>query len=274
MNHLNAARGAARVGVCERASMKNDEKQTKARALVVVAKAPLEGFVKTRLSPHLGPADAATLYECLLGDIVAKLEKYEDSEFWLAFAPGGEEYFFRNYPAIRLLPQRGKDLGKRLHHVFVDLFHRGYSEIVVADSDSPTVLLSSIDQAYRLLSKEGCELVLGPSDDGGYYLIGLKDATERIFHDIPWSTKSVLETTLKRAGELALKVGLLPPAYDIDVEEDLRRLWNDFMTFEHLQELAPRTYLYLRNLTDNRFLPVHALISNSEVKETHDGRKR
>src|SRR5919106_186791 len=274
MNHLNAARGAARVGVYERARMKNDEQQTKARALVVVAKAPLEGFVKTRLSSHLGPAGAATLYECLLGDIVAKLEKYEDSEFWLAFAPGGEEYFFRNYPAIRLLPQRGKDLGERLHHVFVDLFRRGYSEIVVADSDSPTVPLSSIDQAYKRLREEGCDLVLGPSDDGGYYLIGLKDATERIFHDIPWSTNGVLDTTLKRAGELELRVGVLPPAYDIDVEEDLRRLWNDFMTLEHLRELAPRTYFYLRTLTDNRSLPAHALISSNEVKETHDGRKR
>jgi rSAM/selenodomain-associated transferase 1 len=254
--------------------MRSDNDQTKARALVVVAKAPFEGFVKTRLSPHVGPANAASLYECLLGDIVAKLEKHKESEFWLAFAPGGEEYFSQNYPAIRLLAQRGKDLGERLHHVFVDLSRRGYSEIVVADSDSPTVPLSSIDQAYKQLSEGECDLVLGPSDDGGYYLIGLKRPTEQIFHDIPWSTNSVLDATIKRAGELELRAGLLPPAYDIDVEEDLRRLWNDFMTFEHLQELAPRTYFYLRNLPGNRFLPAHALISNNEVKETHDGPKR
>src|SRR5918996_5339289 len=272
MNHLNAARGAARVGVYERARMKNDEKQTKARALVVVAKAPLEGFVKTRLSPHLGPAGAATLYECLLGDIVAKLEKYEHSEFWLAFAPGGEEYFFRNYPAIRLLPQRGKDLGERLHHVFVDLFRRGYSEIVVADSDSPTIPLSSIDQAYKQLIEEGCDLVLGPSDDGGYYLVALKRPAEGIFHDISWSTNSVLDATLQRAGELGLRVGLLPPAYDIDVEQDLERLWNDSMTFEHLRELAPRTYDYLKNLAGNGSLPAHTLTSSTE--EIQNGRSR
>jgi rSAM/selenodomain-associated transferase 1 len=191
--------------------MRSNDKQTKARALVVVAKAPLEGFVKTRLSPYLTPADAATLYECLLGDIVTKLERYEDSEFWLAFAPGGEEYFSRNYRAIRLLAQRGKNLGERLHHVFVDLFHRGYSEIVITDSDSPTVPLSSIDQAYKLVSEDGCDLVLGPSDDGGYYLIGLKRLAEGIFHDIPWSTNSVLDTTLKKAEKLALKVEFLPP---------------------------------------------------------------
>lgn len=254
--------------------MRNDEKQAKARALVVVAKAPVEGFVKTRLSRRLGPGDAATLYECLLGDIVAKLEKYDDSEFWLAFAPGGKEYFSQNYPAIRLLAQRGKDLGERLHHVFVDLFPRGYSEIVVADSDSPTVPLSSIDQAYKLLSEEKRDLVLGPSDDGGYYLIGLKHPAERIFHDIPWSTNSVLDTTLKRAGELALRAGLLSPAYDIDVEHDLRRLWNDFMAFENLRELAPRTYDYLRNLMGDGSLPVHALDSSNEVKEGCSGGKR
>ena len=251
--------------------MRSDDKQTKARALVVVAKAPFEGFVKTRLSPHLGPANAATLYECLLGDIVTKLERYRESEFWLAFAPGGEEYFSQNYAPIRLVAQRGKDLGERLHHVFVDLFHRGYGEIVVADSDSPTVPLSSIDQAYKQLSEEGCDLVLGPSVDGGYYLIGLKHPTERIFHDIPWSTNSVLDATLNRAGELALRVGFLPPAYDIDVEEDLKRLWNDFMTVEHLRELAPRTYDYLRNLAGNGSLLVHAL---AEVKEVQNDRSR
>lgn len=253
--------------------MRSDDKQTKGRALVVVAKAPLEGLVKTRLSPCLGPADAAILYECLLRDIVAKLEKYKESEFWLAFAPGGEEYFSRNYPAIRLLAQRGKDLGERLHHVFVDLFCRGYSEIVVADSDSPTVPLSSIDQAYKqLLGEEGYDLVLGPSDDGGYYLIALKRPTEQVFHDIPWSTDSVLDTTLERAGELALRVGLLSPAYDIDVEEDLRRLWNDFMTIEHLRELAPRTYDYLRNLAGNGSSPIQSLASSNEVKEVQNGR--
>jgi uncharacterized protein len=254
--------------------MKGNYNHTKARALVVMAKAPLKGSVKTRLSPYLSPADAAILYECLLADIVAKLEKHKESEFWLAFAPGGKDYFSRNYPAIRLLAQRGKDLGERLHHVFVDLFHRGYSEIVIADSDSPTVPLSSIDHAYAQLSDEGCDLVLGPSDDGGYYLIGLKRPTARIFHDIEWSTERVLDTTLERARELALRVGLLGSAYDIDVQEDIRRLWNDFMTVETLQERSPRTYEYLRNLSGNGSLPVHALTSSNEIKEAPNGCSR
>jgi rSAM/selenodomain-associated transferase 1 len=252
--------------------MRSDDQQTKARALAVVAKAPLKGSVKTRLSPYLSPSDAATLYECLLADIVAKLERYRESEFWLAFAPGGEEYFSQNYPAIRLLAQQGKNLGERLHHIFVDLSRKGYSEIVVADSDSPTVPLSFIDRAYKLLSQEGCDLVLGPSDDGGYYLIGLKRPVKGIFHNIPWSTSSVLDITVKRAETLSLRVGLLPPAYDIDVEDDLRRLWNDFVSFEHLRELAPRTYDYLRNLPGNGSLPVHASTSSNQAKEPENDR--
>jgi rSAM/selenodomain-associated transferase 1 len=253
--------------------MRSDADRIKDRALVVVAKEPLKGSVKTRLSPYLSPADAATLYECLLGDIVAKLEKYKESELWLAFAPGGEEYFSQNYRGIRLLAQRGKDLGERLHHVFVDLFDRGHSEIVVADSDSPTVPLSSIDQAFTQLSEHGCDLVLGPSDDGGYYLIGLNRPAERIFHDIEWSTDSVLDRTLERARELAFGVSLLPPAYDIDVEEDLRRLWNDFMTAHDLQELAPRTYDWLRNLLANRSSLVHGSTSSNQAKEGQNARR-
>ena len=253
--------------------MNSDGNRTKTRALAVVAKAPFEGFVKTRLFSCLTPAAAAVLYECLLGDIVAKLDAHKQSELWIAFTPGSEKYFSQNYPALRLLAQRGKDLGERLHHVFVDLFHKGYSEIVVADSDSPTVPLSSIDRAYEQLSEEGCDLVLGPSDDGGYYLIALKHPAERIFHDIPWSTDSVLGATLERAKDLALRVGLLPPAYDIDLEEDLKRLWNDFMTREHVRELAPRTYDYLKSLTDNGCPPVRALASSIQVvKEAQNGR--
>ena len=255
-----------------RRNVRNDHHHKRTRALAVVAKAPLTGSVKTRLSPYLSPANAAALYECLLADIVAKLERYKESKFWLVFAPGGEEYFSQSFPSIRLLAQRGRDLGERLHHVFVDLFRRGYSEVVVADSDSPTVPLSSVEQAFAQLSEGGCDLVLGPSDDGGYYLIGLKRPTQGIFHNIEWSSESVLDATLERARELALRVALLSPAYDIDVEGDLRRLWNDFMTVRHLRELAPRTYDYLRNFAENGSSPVLAF--TSERKETQNGRTR
>lgn len=231
----------------------SDTKQKNNRALVVAAKAPLKGFVKTRLCPCLTPAEATALYECFLEDIVAKMEEFKRSDFWIAFAPEGEEYFRRNFAKSRLLAQRGKDLGERLHHIFADLFYKGYTEIVLLGSDSPVVPLSTIAQAYEKLHEEGCDVVLGPSSDGGYYAIGLKGSSPELFRQIPWSTGDTLRSTLERAGKLRLKVALLPPAFDIDVEEDLKRLWNDFKTSHYLQDQAPKTYACLALLLSNPF---------------------
>jgi uncharacterized protein len=227
---------------------RQEEQNTKGRALAVVAKAPLRGQVKTRLGPLLSLAQAADLYECLLRDIVSKMNGYDGSQFWLAFAPGGEDYFRRTFPNERLLAQRGQDLGERLHHIFMDLFRVGYDAVIVADSDSPTVPLSVIERAYEELGEKGCDLVLGPCDDGGYYLVGLKHPTQGIFRDIPWSTARVLECTLDRARELELRAALLPRAYDIDVPEDLQRLWTDLVACQQLRELAPKTFAYMKNL--------------------------
>ncbi len=221
--------------------------QQKRRGLVVVAKPPLVGEVKTRLCPPLTLPQACALYECLLLDIVSKMEEYQSAELWIAFAPKGEEYFRRIFAdRKKLLQQRGGNLGKRLHHIFVDLFHLGYQQIVVTDSDSPTVPLSSIAKAYELLDGESCDVVLGPSSDGGYYLVGLKSPTEGLFHRIPWSSAAVVEKSLERASELGLNVALLPLAYDIDVEADLKRLWEDLQASPELQERALRTYAFLR----------------------------
>jgi rSAM/selenodomain-associated transferase 1 len=219
-------------------NMTVESRQRKPQALVVVAKAPVGGYVKTRLCPYLNPVQAAGLYECLLSDIAGKMEEFEKADSWLAFAPEGEEYFRRNYFHKRLLTQRGRDLGDRLHHIFVDLFRMSYERVVITDSDSPTVPLSSIERAYEWLSEESCDVVLGPSEDGGYYLVGLKRAAAEIFRAIPWSTHAVLDLTLERASAENLRVGLLPRAYDIDVKENLNRLWQDFMASAETRHLA------------------------------------
>lgn len=226
----------------------NDTTWQNARALVVVAKPAIAGEVKTRLCPPLTSLQARALYECLLKDVVAKMGKYSDADLWVAFAPNGEEYFRRHFAGtVRLIAQRGRDLGERLHHVFVDLFHRGYREIVITDSDSPTVPLSSIELAYGKLADEQCQLVLGPSMDGGYYLIGLKSPVQELFQRISWSTEAVLSQTLQRASEAELRTALLPRAYDIDVERDLHRLRSDLGKHHGLQELVPRTAVFLQS---------------------------
>jgi rSAM/selenodomain-associated transferase 1 len=215
------------------------------RALVVVAKAPIAGLVKTRLCPPLTLGEAALFYECLLVDIAEKMERHQGSDSWLAFAPGGETYFRQKFAGQRLIGQRGKDLGERLHHIFVDLFGQGYKKIVVADSDSPTVPLSTVDQAYGLLDQKDCDMTLGPSCDGGYYLIGLKRAQAELFDGIPWSTVKVMKKTLMRARALGLKATLLPLAYDIDTTADLERLRSEFARFSSSRKRAPRSFAYL-----------------------------
>jgi len=228
-------------------------KRENSRALVVVAKPAVRGEVKTRLCPPLTPIQAASLYECLLKDVVEKMGRFPGADLWVAFAPNGDGYFTREFGReARLLAQRGGDLGERLHHVFVDLFRFGYGEILITDSDSPTVPLSSIELAYRRLCDERCEVVLGPSRDGGYYLVGLKSPAAELFQEIPWSTAAVLDRTLHRASEMGLRAALLPQAYDIDVAADLERLWSDLGDEPRLQGLAPRTAAFVRNLfSDN-----------------------
>jgi len=248
-------------------------RQGKTRALVVVAKAPLEGFVKTRLCPHLSPAQAAGLYECLLSDIVGKMASFEEADSWLAFAPEGADYFRQYHCGKRLLAQRGKDLGERLHHIFVDLFRMSYKEVIIVDSDSPTVPLSSIERAYEWLSQKSADVVLGPSADGGYYLVGLRGPAEDIFRAIPWSTDAVLDLTLQRASAMRLSVALLPQAYDIDVAENLNRLWQDFMASEEARELAPNTFAYLRSLYGRKASAQHEIIGGGTEK-THDEPQR
>ncbi len=219
------------------------------KALVVVAKPALVGQVKTRLCPPLTLSQAAALYECMMDDMVTKMEECQTADLWVAFSPKGEEYFRRTFGGrARLLPQRGNDLGERLHHVFVDFSNLGYREIVVTGGDSPTVPLSSIEQAYDLLDKNGCDLVLGPCRDGGYYLVGLKGPVEGLFRQIPWSSAAVMEKTVERASELGLKLVQLPLAYDIDVGDDLKSLWKDFESSPGLREGAQRTYAYLARL--------------------------
>jgi len=223
------------------------------RALVVMAKPARIGEVKTRLCPPLTPAQASDLHECLLQDTLAKMERCLSAQLWIAFTPEGEEYFRRTIGERKnLLPQRGKDIGERMHHIFVDLSLLGFRDIVVLGSDIPLMPLSHVEQAFHMLSANGKDIVLGPSSDGGYYLIGLKTPVEEVFRRIPWSNTAVLENTVQRVSELGLRLGLLPLAYDIDMEGDLKRLWNDFETSPGLGEDVPKTYAFLVDLFGNR----------------------
>jgi len=147
------------------------------------------------------------------------------------YTPLGAEDAYRHIlpPNFHLIPQRGDNLGERLTLATQDLFAVGYASVCLIGSDSPTVPSAIFAQAVNALSLPDDTVVLGPSDDGGYYLIGVKQPHRRIFEEIDWSTNRVLEQTLQRAAELQLEVELLPPSYDVDDHATLRRLCNDLL---------------------------------------------
>ena len=147
-----------------------------------------------------------------------------------------------------LLPQRGDGFGERLAFAAEDLFQCGFASVCLIDSDSPTVLSDVYKKAVEWLSKPADCVVLGPSDDGGYYLIGLKRNVPELFDRIDWSTEHVLEQTTQRAQELNLKVLLLPTGYDIDDRTMLRRLRDELLSDKSPPALAPHTRKFVAEL--------------------------
>jgi rSAM/selenodomain-associated transferase 1 len=227
-------------------------------ALAVMAKAPLIGNVKTRLVPPLQPREAAALNTCFLRDVTDVIDKVcvaEQAEGFAAYTPLGQEVCFDGLlpGGFRLLAQRGSNLGERLFHATKDFLAAGFQAMCLINSDSPTLPVAVLDEAVAALRVPGDRVILGPADDGGYYLIGLKHAHRRLFEDIVWSTESVLAGTLDRAREIGLEAKLLPTWYDVDDAASLRRLCQElFSTHGHCGTLAgyaaPHTREYLRRL--------------------------
>jgi len=202
-------------------------------ALAVMTKAPQAGRVKTRLTPPLTPDEAAALNTCFLRDTAEALSQTAgnaSAKPIAVYTPvGAESAYAEILPAeFMLVSQRGDAFGERLAAATQDLLQLGFSSVCLIDSDSPTVPVDAFSLAVqRLATDEDC-VVLGPSDDGGYYLIGLKKLHRRLFEGIDWSTERVLEQTVNAARALDLPVHLLPAWYDVDDRTTLSRLCRDF----------------------------------------------
>lgn len=201
-------------------------------ALAVMTKAPQAGNSKTRLSPPLAPADAATLSACFLHDTcdnIAAITTGGNVEGIAVYTPRGAEAFYQSLlpESFTLLEQRGELFGDRLFHAVADLLALGYESLCLINSDSPTLPPAFLRDAVAALSKPGDRVVLGAASDGGYYLIGLKQAHRRLFEEIDWSTEKVLDQTIARAADIELPVIVLPDWYDIDDAATLRYLCDD-----------------------------------------------
>ena len=147
-----------------------------------------------------------------------------------------------------LLPQRGENFGERLYFAAADLFKCGFDTVCLIDSDSPTVPAENLTRAIERLSLPGDRVVLGPCDDGGYYLIGLKQLHREVFEEIDWSTEWVFEQTKRRATQVGVGVHELPRGLDVDDHATLRRLCDELLGEHGRDNVAPRTRQFLREL--------------------------
>jgi len=191
---------------------------------VIMAKEPAAGRTKTRLCPPLSPSDAARLYEALLHDTIALVSRLPGVRLAVAVTPPSAVSAIRlRLPHDALvLPVEGADIGTCLSCAIEQLFTAGCSRVMAINSDGPTLPVAYLERAEALLDRH--DVVLGPSEDGGYYLVGLRQSVPGLFQGIAWSTCRVMSQTMDRAGTLGLSVALLPSWYDVDTGADLDRL--------------------------------------------------
>ena len=193
--------------------------------LVVFVKAPRPGAVKTRLAAALGAEAAAAVYRAIAAEEVRRTAP-RDAEYdrVLCFDPpdAGDE-IARWLPGETLRPQEGPDLGARMARAFADAFDDGARRVAIVGTDVPACGRAEVAEAFRALDDH--DLVLGPTHDGGYYLVALDRPRPPLFTGIQWSTPSVLPATAERAGVLGLSVRMLDPRRDIDTVDDLRAEW-------------------------------------------------
>lgn len=206
-------------------------------AIAVMAKVPRPGRVKTRLIPPLTPASASALSASFLKDItenIALAARHAPIQGCVAYAPAGDERVFDGMLAdgTRLVLADGEGIaaprvigfGRSLLQAARSLFAEGHDAVCLLNSDSPTLPTRLLKQAADALAKPGDRVVLGPAEDGGYYVVGMKAPHVRLFQDIAWSTATVARETRARAQELGLPVVEIDTWYDVDDAVSLRRL--------------------------------------------------
>jgi uncharacterized protein len=201
----------------------------KPNTLLMVAKQPFPGQTKTRLCPPLSYVQAADLYECFLRDTLELMRQVAGVQRKIGFLPeAAQGYFQQLAPDMELACQRGASLGERLDHLLTDALANGVRRVVVMDSDSPTLPPEFISRAFDRLT--GADVVIGPTRDGGYYLIGMKQPQSQLLRQVQMSTPHVLADTLALAESTGLAVSLLPAWYDVDTIDDLYQLDSEIAT--------------------------------------------
>jgi rSAM/selenodomain-associated transferase 1 len=203
-------------------------------ALTVMAKAPRPGRVKTRLSPPLTGEQAAALNICFLRDTasnIADVAASGDARGVICYTPVGDESLFDGLlpEGFALIAQRGEGFGERLLAAAQDVLQCGFGSVCLIDSDSPTLPASALRRAIDALSRPGGRVVIGGSNDGGYYMIGLKEPHAAPFADIRWSTSTVYAETVAAIARAGIELVELPLWYDVDDAASLDLLHNELL---------------------------------------------
>ena len=211
------------------------------RTLVIMAKAPRLGAVKTRLAKSLPLPAVTELYRCFLNDTIALAQALDDVEVAIMCPASDVEDLSQAVAKIvRVVPQTGAGLAAALASVFTHFSDIGRHRIIAFNSDSPHLPLSVLETAFDLLAT--CDLVVGPTYDGGYYLVGATASHPGLFATDGMGTANALKALLKRASKLDLSVRVMDPFYDIDVAADLSQLADEL---QRMPGKAPRTAAWL-----------------------------
>lgn len=223
--------------------------------LIVFAKAPRPGLVKTRMSPPLSPDEASGLYEAMLADVLkasAGFAEALDLEPVLAFHPPDAvaELIVRTPPAFRLQVQKGVGLGERMANAFAEASAAGAPFAILRGSDSPALDLARIE-GTKLHLERGTDVVLTPDGAGGYAMVGQRAPDPRIF-EVPMSTHDMIDRTVALCADLGLSVHETKPTFDLDRVADLAAL--ESLSRERSSDLCPRTVEAVADLRDRGVL--------------------
>lgn len=214
--------------------------------VIVMVKAPRAGFVKTRLVPELSETEAASLAACFVRDVV-RSAAHVTGQLLVAYVPSdGRALLEALLPGpVLWFEQEGEDLGSRLDSATARAFDLGFTPLILIGADSPTLPLAFIATAIQWLTDGESDVVLGPTEDGGYYLVGLRRPERGLFQNVAWSTPQACEQTARNAARLGLRLLQLPHWYDVDTFSDLLRLRAEIFADDAALRLAPATHQWL-----------------------------
>ena len=228
-------------------------------ALVLFTKAPRLGSVKTRLQPELTPEQSLVLFRAMVEDMVSQFDDVGFCDVKIFFYPANAHGEMKNWLGDQLdyFPQHGKDLGEKMHNAIAEMLNLKYDKVVLVGSDIPTLDSITIVRAFTNL--DNYDVALGPSKDGGYYLIGMKKPYPALFQDMAWSTSLVLQQTIQKVRKAQLDIVQLEVKSDIDSYVEVVELWNYLkkQNMNGVNSYKSKTYEVLKKLFEMEYAFSH-----------------